>query len=349
MKSIVLKFSLFLAVILPISTEAKAQAELIDLEAGYVPVLPNESVRIDGVMTKAGTRLGRVLFYDTKLSPFETVSCASCHEQRHAFGDPLQTSLGGFGALTRRHSMRLVNVGVVNSSQPSVDIPRFWNERARSLEEQVLRPIRSEVEMGFSGSEGLHTMDDLIRRLQGTDYYPDLFKNAFGDPKIDEDKIASSLAQFLRSIVSFDSRYDSGELSIEEKRGENVFNLPRGEGGLGCADCHVPPSFAISDDIIGHNGVIGEALDPGAQDKTNTRAPSLRDLVAPFMHDGSLEDLEAVVDHYASVDYSDGIDPRLAFPAAVTQADKAALVSFLKALTGKSMYQEGPWSDPFLR
>ena len=250
-------------------------------------------------ITDGGATLGRVLFYDVRLSLDETIACASCHQQEHAFGDPLTASLGVAGT-TGRHSMRLVNIRF------SQEENMFWDERADDIEDQSTQPIRDHIEMGFSGTNGDPDFSDLLDRLSGLTEYRVLFANAFGDANITEARIQAAIAQFLRSIQSFDSRYDAGRAQVNndnanfpnfttaENAGKNLFMRPPNQGGANCATCHRPPEFDI-DPNSRNNGVITAI--GGGTDFTNTRSPSLRDLVGldgephgGFMHDAELFD-----------------------------------------------------------
>jgi cytochrome c peroxidase len=144
----------------------------------------------DNPVTDAGATLGRVLFYDTRLSANNTVACGSCHHQSHAFVDPQRFSKGFEGRLTDRNALSLVNLRYY---------PRgrfFWDERARSLEEQTLMPIQSKTEMG-------QDLTKLVQTLGKDAHYPELFRKAFGDPEVTRERMARALAQFLRSLVSY--------------------------------------------------------------------------------------------------------------------------------------------------
>lgn len=312
--------------------------------------------------------LGRVLFYDKNLSNNNTIACASCHQQEFAFGDPAATSTGLNGGQTGRHSMRLINSRFSNEGQ------FFWDERATSLEDQTTKPIQDHVEMGFSGTNGDPDFDDLITKLSGIDYYETLFEFAYGDITIDEDRIQRALAQFIRSIQSFDSKFDIGRamapnngqdftnFTAEENLGKQLFLNPPNIGGAGCAGCHQPPEFSIDPNSL-NNGVITVAGSTIDLDLTNTRAPSLRDLVhpdgnlnGPLMHDGSLSTLLEVIDHYDAIPdnpANTNIDPRLNPPGPgaqtlnLTATEKDALVAFLGTLTGADVYTNEIWSDPF--
>ena len=190
------------------------------------------------------------LFYDKKLSANNTISCASCHKQQFAFGDTAVQSLGLTGGLTGRHSMRLIN------TRFSTEVKFFWDERASSLEDQTSRPIQDHVEMGFSGTLGDPDIDSLVRKLNDIGYYNRLFEFVYGDTVITEGRIQNALAQFIRSIQSFDSRYDAGRAMVAndganfpnfstlENLGKSLFLAPP-PTGAGCQGCHRAPEFDI--------------------------------------------------------------------------------------------------------
>ena len=314
------------------------------------------------------TTLGRVLFYDKNLSENNTIACASCHQQAFAFSDPLTSSVGLNGGNTGRHSMRLVNSRFSNEEK------FFWDERATSLENQVTQPIQDHIEMGFSGTNGDPDFNELIAKLSAIDYYQTLFDFAYGNSTIDEDKIQRALSQFIRSIQSFDSKFDEGfvqspnlnapfpNYTPQENLGKQLFLNPPPNGGAGCAGCHAPPEFDIDPNTL-NNGVIGVIGSTTEVDLTNTRSPSLRDLVnpdgslnGPLMHDGSMTSLLQVINHYNSIPNNPAninLDNRLQRPGNQTQQlnltinEKSALEAFLKTLSGSDIYTNEKWSDPF--
>ena len=314
------------------------------------------------------TTLGRVLFYDKNLSENNTIACASCHQQAFAFSDPLTSSVGLNGGNTGRHSMRLVNSRFSNEEK------FFWDERATSLENQVTQPIQDHIEMGFSGTNGDPDFNELIAKLSAIDYYQTLFDFAYGNSSIDEDKIQRALSQFIRSIQSFDSKFDEGfvqspnlnapfpNYTPQENLGKQLFLNPPPNGGAGCAGCHAPPEFDIDPNTL-NNGVIGVIGSTTEVDLTNTRSPSLRDLVnpdgslnGPLMHDGSMTSLIQVINHYNSIPNNPAninLDNRLQRPGNQTQQlnltinEKNALEAFLKTLSGTDIYTNEKWSDPF--
>jgi len=159
-------------------------------------------------ITNEQATLGRVLFYDKNLSVNNTIACASCHQQTATFGDPAMVSTGVNG-LTARHSMRLINARFGDEDN------FFWDERANSLEAQTTQPIQDHVEMGFSGDNGDPNITDLIEKLENIAYYQELFMFAYGDNDITENRLQESLSQFIRSIQSFDSKYDTGRSMVQ--------------------------------------------------------------------------------------------------------------------------------------
>ena len=162
---------------------------------------------------RVGT-LGRVLFYDLRLSTNNRASCASCHQQAFGFTDPLRFSNGiSSAATTDAHAMRLGNV---RYWQPGSS---FWDRRAASVEEQVTDPLHSLVELGWGGAAG--DFDDLVRKMGSTPYYPDLFAWAFGSPAITEERMQRALAQFVRAMVSSSSRWDAGYAQVFSRSAPN--------------------------------------------------------------------------------------------------------------------------------
>lgn len=340
-------------------------ANLLNYANQEVPAYITQDNGKENPITDEGATLGRVLFYDKMLSIDNTISCASCHQQEFAFSDPEKLSKGVEGGITGRHSMRLVN------ARFGAEKRFFWDERAESLEAQTTMPIRDHAELGFSGENGRPGMQDLMSRLAATDYYQELFTMVYGDAKVTEERMQLALAQFVRSIQSFDSKYDEGynsdfsNFTESEKRGHQLFttdvfgaNLQRTGGGLDCFKCHRPPEFDINP-LSGNNGLIAVANAPGEVDLTNTRAPSLRNLTnpegilnGPLMHDGSITSLETLVD---AVGNNDG-DPRntrldpIIPPGGtlnITFQESSDLIAFLKTLSGRDVYTNEKWSNPF--
>lgn len=327
------------------------------------------------VTSNSKATLGRVLFYDNNLSINNSVSCGSCHKQQFAFSDTAVLSSGVEGGLTGRHSMRLVNIRFATEAK------MFWNERAANLEAQVVQPIQDHAEMGFSGENGRLAFSGLLSKLQAIEYYKELFRFVYGDEQVTEARIQESLTQFVRSIQSFDSKYDVGRatapndaapfsnFSAQENQGKQLYlTAPvfdgsgnRIAGGLGCNGCHNAPEFDI-DPNTRNNGIIAIVNKSGI-DVDNTRAPTLRDLVksdgtvnGPMMHTGFFTSLQQVIGHYGNINIAPGngaaLDQRLR-PGGVgqqlhlTATEVNAVKAFLQTLAGTKIYTDARWSDPF--
>jgi cytochrome c peroxidase len=258
----------------------------------------------------------------------------------------------------------------------------FWNERAASLNIQTTMPIEDHLELGFSGQNGRGNFATLTSKLSTINYYKELFKFTFGDTIVTENRIQTSLASFINSIQSFDSKYDIGRAQVNndnqpfpnfnatENQGKTLFLTPpvfnaaglRTTGGLGCNACHNAPEFDIDPNTL-NNGIIGIANSANGIDITNTRAATLRDLTnatgainTPMMHTGALRNLRAVINHYNTINLNPrntNLDPRLR-PAGnaqnlnVTEAEIAAIVAFMQTLGGTNVYVNKKWSSPFL-
>ena len=313
-------------------------------------------------VTNAGATLGRVLFHDTQLSINNTKSCASCHAQATAFSDAATLSVGFDGVgVTAAHSMRLANARFYGPGSA------FWDKRAATLEAQAIEPIINAVEMGFDPAHG--GTDSLIRKLRTRAYYPELFRLAFGDDAITTTRIQSAIAQYVRSIVSVNSRWDAGyaatfnpalpdrglntpipSFTAQENRGRQLFFLAPPQGGAGCAGCHVAPTFALA------GNSLSNGLDAG--ETRIFKSPSLKNVTGggPFMHDGRFATLEQVVEHYSTgVQNGPALDQRLRGPGGtplrlnLSVADKAALVAFLGTLSDAPLAVDGRFTDPFRR
>ncbi len=317
----------------------------------------------DNPITNNGGTLGRVLFYDKNLSINRTISCASCHVQKFGFSDSAVLSKGFAGGSTRRHSMTLINARFYQRGR------FFWDERAASLEDQVLMPFQDLTEMGL-------TLTSLNQRVTEQPYYKTLFARAFGDSTISSERIAKALAQFVRSIVSYSSKYDAGRTQVnspganfpnftaEENIGKTLFFATIPNGGGACFGCHTTEAFISANPGPQNNGIDAvSTTDLGAGEVFANRifvgrfkTSSLRniELTAPYMHDGRFRTLEQVVEHYNSgIKNHPTLSPALTdannnpIRLNFTTAEKAALVAFLKTLTDNSVSNEIKWSNPF--
>jgi cytochrome c peroxidase len=269
------------------------------------------------------------------------VSCASCHQEAHAFSDSRRFSVGVDNLPGTRHAMPLVNLAWKRQF--------FWDGRASSLREQVLMPIQDNREMH-------EPLERLAGKLESAGY-SEQFERAFGSSEIDADRVARALEQYVLTLVSFDSKFDralkgQAMLSDDEKRGFQLFVTeydPRhGFTGADCFHCHGGALF--SDFRFTNNGLDAEPGDMGRERVTGSAydigkfaVPSLRNvaLAGPYMHDGRFKTLEEAVDHYCTgTKRSATLDPNLAkHPdggVPLSADDKKALVAFLKTLTDES-------------
>ncbi len=335
----------------------------------------------DNPITDDGVTLGRVLFYDKNMSANNTKSCASCHLQEFGFSDNVVKSEGFEGGDTFRNSMGFANAGLYAPKN------FFWDHRAATLEDQVLMPIQDAVEMGM-------TLEGLVEKIGELDYYNPLFENVFGSTQVSSNKISKALAQFVRSVYSFNTKYDEGieatnnifedfpNFTDEENIGKDIFNgklTPEANGT--CITCHLPNATPLHfeqpipeganqvvfsgsetgnigldiDDNVEDNGVGANLGNPSLNGHFKT--PSLRNIevTGPYMHDGRMETLEDVVEHYST-----GVLPHPALSAHMkdsfgeprhldlTPEESAALVAFLKTLTDYELMNDVKFSDPFV-
>lgn len=317
------------------------------------PILGQDNTPATNVTTDAGSTLGRVLFYDRRLSANQTISCASCHQQQHGFSDTNRFSRGFDGGFTDRNSMGLSN------ARWYLRRHFFWDERAATLEDQVLQPIQNAVEMGM-------TLEALTNRLSAEPFYTNLFATTFGSPEITPNRISLALAQFVRSIVSTRSKFDQGvannfaNFTAQENLGRQIFN---GQvGNATCTACHGTDNF-VPGPNINNNGLENPYVDKGLgrvtgrpQDEGLFKVPSLRNiaLTAPYMHDGRFATLEEVVEFYNSgVVNHPNLSPPLRLPVGqplrlnLTAPQKAALVAFLRTLTDPTLATDEKYADPF--
>jgi cytochrome c peroxidase len=312
-------------------------------------------------VTDWGATLGRVLFYDKTLSINKTIACASCHKQNLAFSDDKAFSPGFSGGLTGRNSMSLINTKYYPNGR------FFWDERAATLEIQTLTPVQDHVEMGMN-------LDTLVNRLKIKAHYPVLFQRAFGNQTITSNRIANALAQFVRSIISYQSKFDAGRGVInppadpiitpypnftpQENQGKQLFFSPQ----TACNTCHGSETFTAP--MARNNGIENPSVDRGVGAVTNIplqvgnfKVSSLKniELTAPYMHDGRFTTLEQVIEHYNSgVQAHPNLAPQLRDPVTgaprrlnLTPDQKAALVAFLKTLTDRTITTDTKFSDPF--
>ena len=313
-------------------------------------------------VTDAGATLGRVLFYDESLSVSGATSCATCHQQETGFSDPRRFSRGFAGGETQRNSMSLINARFFQNGT------FFWDGRAPSLEEAVLEPFLDPLEMGL-------TEQQLVALVELQPHYRDLMEDAFGDPEVTSERISFALSQFIRSIVSFESRYDEGRAQVEtqldpfpnftdqENLGKELFQQAPGDQAP-CSSCHISEAFVNTFFGLMNNGLDAEsvtdlgqfAVTEELEDLGAFKAPSLRNiaLTAPYMHDGRFETLTDVVNFYSTgVQDHPALSPFMrsesGFPGGrnFTAEETAALVAFLETLTDNNISTDERFSNPF--
>ncbi len=339
--------------------------DLLEIPAYFSPFykIPN-----DNPLTDAGIELGRMLFYEKRLSGNNTMSCGTCHQQKFAFTDGgNQFSKGIDGTEGDLNTMSLVNLMWQNRF--------FWNGRSETLEIQALEPIQNPIEMH-------ETLENAVQKLQETNLYPPKFKEAFGSEIITAENIGKAIAQFERTLISSNSKYDKywrGEYQLTdlEALGDDLFfTHPEARIGLrggNCGDCHLGPLTSGSSrgfDGFHNNGLDSdEKLRNGLQevtgnyfDKGKFKAPSLRNiaLTAPYMHDGRFQTLEEVLDHYNEhIQNSETLDPLIreasneilssedTVKLHLTEMEKKAILAFLAMLTDEDFITDERFSDPF--
>lgn len=317
--------------------------------------LPPMNIPKNNPLTVEGVTLGRMLFYDPILSSDNTLSCASCHFQKDAFTDEgKQFSVGVSGIAGKRNAMPIFNLGYSTYF--------FWDGRALSLEEQILMPIQDHVELE-------ETLPNLMAELNAHPDYPELFRKAFGTSEISPELLARAVAQFLRTIISADSKYD------RVKRGEEFFSDAELNGlelfnsltGGDCFHCHNEGDGLFSDFAFRNNGLDSSAGYWGFTDLGNGavsndslmngtfKTPSLRNvaLTAPYMHDGRFATLEEVMEHYnTGLHFSPTVNlAELEFAQQggvhLSNDDKADIIAFLHTLTDTIFTKIPAYEDPF--
>lgn len=294
------------------------------LPAHISAILPSvDNTPANNPITNDGATLGRVLFYDKNLSKNNTVSCGSCHRQDLSFSDSAIKSKGFLGGSTDRHSMSLLNVRFYQSGK------MFWDERANTLEDQVLQPIQNTTEMGM-------TLTELLPKINNLNYYPALFQKAFGSTDVTSDRISKALSQFVRSIVTYQSKYDQvkqglASFTADERDGETLFLTA---GNNTCAGCHAPPMFLTSSPARPFG--LPDPNDHGINNQNRFKSGSLRNIAftAPYFHNGSIASLQTML--------SSNIPAH-----SVAPQDRQKLLAFLQTLSDQTVLTDVRYSNPF--
>lgn len=344
------KFKLLgIAAVCSFVTSCKKDTENIYDPTPYELAIPQQfppmDIPADNPLTVKGVDLGKMLFYDPILSGDGTQSCASCHAQGFGFTDKnLKFSVGIDGIAGNRNSMPLINVGWATSL--------FWDGRAGTLEAQAFGPVVNPIEMH-------NTWSRAVSSLQAHPDYPKRFEAAFGTDQVDSTLVVKAIAQFERTLISANSRYDKrlrGEqnLTVAQRRGEEIFFSERGD----CFHCH--GNVLFTDNLFHNNGLDSVFTDLGLgaitgnpNDYGKFKTPTLRNLLftAPYMHDGRFQTLEEVIEFYTTgLKFSPTIDPlmtKVNGRADLTEQDKSDLIEFLKAITDSSFVSNPEFASPF--
>ncbi len=322
---------------------------------GYFPPVPATP---DNPLTVEGVALGRRLFYDPILSADSSLSCGGCHLQQLSFGDSRRFSEGILGHKSRRQAPSIVNPAWLLNGV-------FWDGRVANLEEQATKPVPEPTEMDLP-------WPDAVARLQAHPDYPELFCAAFGSSNVTMNRVVKAIAQFERTMVSTNSKFDRwkrGEVTLSpaEERGRISF-LTEGKGD--CFHCHPEPLFA--EPFFGSGGFHNTGLDSividggrgeitgNAAEMGRFKAPSLRNIMEspPYMHDGRFFSIDEVLAHYNHgflhgrdvTDLDPNVDPLInkrAQRPAMTSEDIEDLKAFLETLTDQDFLTDPALSNPF--
>lgn len=290
--------------------------------------------------------LGRVLFYDARLSANDQVACADCHHQKHGFADPSPKSEGFEGLETRRNSLMLTG-GIEYYSVSRF----FWDERAATVEEQIEMTLTDHIEMGAD-------LSTLPEEFKHSEVYRILFSKAYGNDETTSTRIISALADFVRTVNSTNSRFEAAyhTLSTKEKSGERLYNTH-------CSGCHGNPQSRPGFNVA-NNGLDLDYEDKGVAEVTGNysqegffKVPLLKNvaLTSPYMHDGRFATLEEVIEHYSSgIKNHPNVSNLLRDPATgevqpknFSEVEKEELLAFLHTLTDEQFAKEPKWSNPF--
>lgn len=307
----------------------------------YFPIM---DIPEDNPLTKEGVALGRKLFYDPILSGDSSLSCAGCHKAEFAFSDDRRFSEGIDGSIGDRQAMSIMNIGWMKTL--------FWDGRAHGVEDQAFGPVENPIEM----KDHWPNVED---KLQKHADYPLLFHNAFGTSKITDSLVVKAIAQFERTMVSFDALFDKEMqeeifYTADEQDGYDLFFSEEAD----CFHCH--GGVLLTDNEYHNNGLDEIPNDIGLElvtksefDRGKFKTPSLRniELTSPYMHDGRFNTLEEVIDFYSEgLHKSSTIDPLMKGVnqngMQFTNREKQALLAFLKTFTDTSFINNPAFGPP---
>jgi len=327
-----LKREIVLLLILGLGSLFFTQAK--DPPKGFPPLPPGEDVQL--IQSKVD--IGRELFFDPILSIDSSVACASCHLPEYAFsGGPMKSNVGISEVPLIRNTPALFNLAWYEAMG--------WTTQSSTIEEHISIPLTHPDEMASN-------WDYIVKSLRENDTYPSLFEDAYGDAVIDSARVVEVLGQFLRNLISANSRYDRavrGELHLTEKELAGL-ELVNDQVKTGCLHCHVTDAHLLgTNGLSAINGLLPSDLDPGRYSQTSDsidygrfKTPSLRNLkyTAPYMHDGRFATLEEVIDFYDKDVHSlPGLDSKLQFAVGglgLSPKEKEQIIAFLNALNDES-------------
>ncbi len=320
---------------------ATDQKELTEERAHLsIPLgLPPVPWPADSPYDKKKAELGKLLYFDKRLSANGTISCATCHAAKVGFADSNPIAIGIDGHIGTRHSPTVINAAYQKSY--------FWDGRAKTLEEQAKGPLTNSKEM--AGTDDVHAaLVACQERIQKIPGYVRLFKEIFNDDVVTIDNLARAIATFERTILSGNAPYDrymagdKGAMTTQQVKGLALFNK------LSCNNCHAGPNF--TDGRFLNIGVGMEKANPDLgrynitkdeKDWGAFKIPTLREVAhtAPYMHDGCFFTLREVIDYYDRGGNPNRNLHPLMKPLHMTEEDKQALLSFLEALNGEGWKQ----------
>jgi cytochrome c peroxidase len=311
------------------------------------PAMPQSR---ENPVSKEGVELGRFLFYDPVLSRDSSISCASCHKQEFAFSDsPNQFSRGSNDQLQKRNTPPLFNL----AWYPKL----FWDGRVTAIEEQVFHPVREISEMNMMWT-------DVARRISRSKFYAKKFERVFGSSTIDSVLVSKAIAQFERTLISYNSNYDKAlrkevKYNADELEGFELMNeMNKGA----CLHCHTTDGDGLgTTGLFSNNGLDEKFSDEGLgkisgnkKESGHFKIPSLRNLLftAPYMHDGRFKTLEEVLDFYSEgLKASPTIDSKMTFAhqggAKLTKEEKRKIIAFLKTMSDSAFIKDKRFSNPF--
>jgi cytochrome c peroxidase len=319
---------------------------------------PDMIIPSNNPMTVEGVELGRFLFYEKQLSGDNTMNCASCHMPQHSFSDANKYSIGIDGVFGNRQSMALINIGWESFF--------FWDGRETTLESQILEPVTNPIEMHQSWKDAIHKLNADVK-------YRNRFFRAFGEEGVDSVKATKAIAQFIRTMISSESKFDVmykfennmalstaeqamlSSIDLDEWAGYDLF---KSLNGADCFHCHNGPLMRVKK--FSNNGLDAAFSDLGRggvtqnpEDYGKFKVTTLRNIAftAPYMHDGRFTTLDEVIEHYSSgIHMSPTIDPLIEFAnqggVQLDAQEKYLLKKFLLTLSDYNFINNPSFKDP---